>query len=59
MNLPRLVFGLHVAAAALVFGFGLFVGLNGNSIQIVIFTAIAVMLWLLGRTASSVAARRT
>lgn len=58
MNLPRFVFGAHVAAGVMVFAFGLFVGINGNRIQIVIFGAIAVMLGLLGRSASNIAARR-
>jgi hypothetical protein len=49
---------LHLVAAAAVFCFGLFVGINGNSVQIVIFGAIAVMLGLLGRSASNIAARR-
>ncbi|MBB6646109.1 hypothetical protein [Halobellus ruber] len=58
MNGPQAVFGAHVVGAVLVLGFGLFVGLNGNSIQIVIFGAIAAMLVVMGRYASSLAARR-
>ena len=58
VSFPQLVLGLHLVAAAAVFCFGLFVGINGNSIQIVIFGAIAVMLGLLGRSASNIAARR-
>lgn len=58
MNGPQAVFGAHLVGAALVMAFGLFVGLNGSSIQIVIFGAIAAMLVVMGRYASSLAARR-
>ncbi|QPV63057.1 hypothetical protein I7X12_20495 [Halosimplex litoreum] len=58
MNLPWFVFAVHLVAAVAVFGIGLFVGVNGNSIQIVFFAAIAVMIGLLGRSARNIAARR-
>jgi hypothetical protein len=58
MNLPRFVFGAHLVAAIIVFGIGVFIGVNGNAIQIVFFGAIAVMLGLLGRSARNIAARR-
>lgn len=57
MNTPRLVFGAHLAVAAVVFGIGLFIGVNGNSVQIVIFGGIAIMLAVLGKYTSRVAAR--
>lgn len=58
MNLPNIVFGLHVSVGVLIFGVGVYAAINGSVIQLFILGSIAVMIGLLGRSVSRLLARQ-
>lgn len=58
MNLPKVVFGLHLSVGALIFGVGVYAAINGSVIQLFILGATAVMIGLLGRSVSRLVARQ-
>jgi hypothetical protein len=58
MDTARFVFGAHLFVGAIFVLFGVFAGINGNPVQFVILSSIAVMIGLLGRYAGRAAARR-
>lgn len=58
MDIAKLVFGMHLFIGVLFVSFGVFAALNGNPVQLVVLSAIAVMLGVLGRYAGRAAARR-
>ncbi len=58
MDTARFVFGVHLFIGAIFVLFGVLAGLNGNAVQLVILSSIAVMIGLLGRYAGRAAARR-
>lgn len=58
MNIARLVFGFHLFIGSFFLLFGVFAGLNGNPIQLVILSSIAIMIGILGRYTGRVAANR-
>lgn len=58
MNLPGIVFGLHISIGVLIFGVGVYAAINGSVIQLFILGSIAVMIGLLGRSVSRLLARQ-
>lgn len=58
MDIAKLIFGLHLFIGVLFLLFGVFAALNGSPVQLVVLSAIAVMLGVLGRYAGRAAARR-
>jgi hypothetical protein len=58
MKATTLVLGAHLAVAAVLLIVGLFAGLNGDLVQFGLLSAIGVMVGLLGRSVSRLAANR-
>ncbi len=58
MDTARIIFGAHLFIGAIFVLFGVFAGVNGNPIQFVILSGIAVMIGFLGQYAGRAAARR-
>ncbi|MFC7075590.1 hypothetical protein [Haloarcula halophila] len=58
MNAGRLVLGAHLVVAAVLLIVGLLAGLNGDLVQFGLLSAVGVMVGLLGRSVSRLAAAR-
>jgi hypothetical protein len=58
MNLQRAVFGIHAMVALLAFGVAAVAATSGQLVQFAIFSAIGLMVALLGRSAGRIAANR-
>jgi type IV secretory pathway TrbD component len=58
MEATRLILGAHLLVGAIMIGIGLLAAVQGQFVQLVLFVGIGVMIALLGRSASRLAARR-